>query len=134
MPELSPAPLKPRLRGVFHHWACACSAPVGIVLVRLAAPARARVALSIYALSLIGLFAASALYHRISWRSLTARDRMRRLDHSMIFVMIAGSYTPFAVLILHGPLAVAILVGVWSGALLGLVFNLVWRAEPTWVR
>jgi hemolysin III len=118
MPELSPAPVRPSLRGVFHQWACACSAPLGLTLVILAGMVRARIALSVYALSLLGLFAASASYHRISWRSLAARDRMRRVDHSMIFVLIAGSYTPFAVLVLHGPLAIAILVGVWAGALL----------------
>src|SRR5207244_3949085 len=69
------------------------------------------IALGVYALSLVGLFGVSALYHRINWRSATARDWMRRLDHSMIFVLIAGSYTPLAMLVLHGPPAVAILVG-----------------------
>ena len=126
-------PLKPRLRGVFHQWACACSVPLGLVLVIVAGTVRARVALSVYALSLLGLFGASALYHRINWRSVTARDWMRRLDHSMIFVLIAGSYTPFALLALHGPIAIAILVGVWAGALLGLVINLVWSDAPRWL-
>jgi hemolysin III len=108
--------------------------PVGLVLVSVAGTARAQVALSVYALSLIGLFAASAAYHRINWRSVTARDWMRRVDHSMIFVLIAGTYTPFAVLVLRGPLAVAILVAVWGGALLGVAFNLVWGEGPTWLR
>ena len=134
MPELSPVPMKPRLRGVLHQWACACSVPLGLVMVIVAGTARARIALSVYALSLVGLFGASALYHRINWRSVRARDWMRRLDHSMIFVLIAGSYTPFAVLALHGPLAVAILVAVWVGALLGVAFNLVWSDAPTWLR
>lgn len=134
MPELSPARLKPRLRGVFHQWACACSVPLGLVLVSVAGTARARIALSVYALSLIGLFAASAAYHRINWRSVSARDWMRRLDHSMIFVLIAGSYTPFAVLVLRGPLAIVILAAVWAGALLGVAFNLVWREAPRWLR
>jgi hemolysin III len=127
-------PLKPRLRGVFHQWACACAVPLGLVLVIVAGTARARVALAVYAISLVALFGVSALYHRINWRSLTARDWMRRLDHSMIFVLIAGSYTPFAVLVLHGPLATAILVAVWAGAGLGVAFNLVWRNAPTWLR
>jgi hemolysin III len=131
---LSDGPMKPRLRGVLHQWACACSLPLGLVLVVVAETARARIALSVYALSLMGLFGASALYHRIDWRSVTARDWMRRLDHSMIFVLIAGSYTPFAVLVLHGPLAVAILIAVWAGAVLGVVFNLVWSNPPTWLR
>ena len=133
MPEL-PQPLKPRLRGVFHQWACAGSVPLGLVLVVLAGTARARIALSVYSVSLVALFGVSALYHRIDWRSLTGRDWMRRLDHSMIFVMIAGSYTPFAALVLHGPLAVGILIAVWAGALLGVAFNLVWRETPTWLR
>ena len=100
----------------------------------VAGTARARVALSVYAVSLVALFGVSALYHRINWRSVAGRDWMRRLDHSMIFVLIAGSYTPFAVLVLHGSLAVAILVAVWAGALLGVVFNMVWRNAPTWLR
>jgi hemolysin III len=126
-------PLKPRLRGVFHQWACACSVPLGLVMVIVAETARARIALSVYALSLVGLFGASALYHRINWRSVTARDWMRRLDHSMIFVLIAGSYTPVAMLVLHGPLAIGILVSVWAGALLGVAFNLVWSDAPKWL-
>ena len=134
MPELPPAQLKPRLRGVLHQWACACAVPLGLVLVIGAGTARARIALSVYALSLMGLFGASALYHRINWRSVTARDWMRRLDHSMIFVLIAGSYTPFAMLVLNGALAIAILVAVWAGALLGAAFNLVCRDAPTWLR
>jgi hemolysin III len=132
MPEFAPD-LKPRLRGVLHQWACACSVPLGLVLVIAAGTTPARIALSVYALSLMGLFGASALYHRINWRSVTTREWMRRLDHSMIFVLIAGSYTPFAVLVLHGPLAIAILVGVWAGALLGLVINLVWSDAPRWL-
>jgi hemolysin III len=108
--------------------------PLGLVLVLLAGSARARIALTVYAASLMALFGVSALYHRINWRSLSGRDWMRRLDHSMIFVLIAGSYTPFAVLVLHGALAVAILVAVWAGAALGVAFNLVWRNAPTWLR
>jgi hemolysin III len=126
--------IKPRLRGVFHQWACAGAVPLGLVLVILAGTARARVALAVYSISLVALFGVSALYHRINWRSLTARDWMRRLDHSMIFVLIAGSYTPFAVLVLHGALATAILLAVWVGAGLGVAFNLVWRDAPTWLR
>ena len=98
--------------------------PLGLVLVIIAGTERARIALTVYSVSLVALFGVSALYHRINWRSLTARDRMRRLDHAMIFVLIAGSYTPFAVLVLHGPLAIAILLAVWAGALLGVAFTL----------
>jgi hemolysin III len=119
---------------VFHQWACAGSVPLGLVLVIVAGTARARIALTVYSVSLVALFGVSALYHRIKWRSLTGHDRMRRLDHSMIFVLIAGSYTPFAVLVLHGPLAVAILVAVWAGAAIGVAFNLVRGDAPTWLR
>ena len=133
MPELA-QPLKPRLRGVFHQWACAASVPLGLVVVIVAGTARARIALTVYSVSLVALFGVSALYHRINWRSLAARDWMRRLDHSMIFVLIAGSYTPFAALVLHGPMADAILVAVWAGAGLGVAFNLLWRHAPAWVR
>jgi len=133
MSEL-PASLKPRLRGVFHQWACAVSVPLGGVLVIVAADARARIALTAYAVSLVALFGVSALYHRINWRSLTARAWMRRLDHSMIFILIAGSYTPFAVLVLRGPLSIAILLAVWGGAILGVGFNLLWTNAPSWLR
>ncbi len=133
MPQLS-ASLKPRLRGVFHQWAFLASVPLGLALVIAAGDARARIALTTYAVSLAALFGVSALYHRISWRSLAARRRIRRLDHSMIFVLIAGSYTPFAVLVLHGPLATAILIGAWAGAILGVAFNLLWGNPPSWLR
>ena len=108
--------------------------PLGLALVLVAGTVRARIALSVYAISLVALFGVSALYHRINWRSVTRRDWMRRLDHSMIFVLIAGSYTPFAVLVLHGSLAFAVLVAAWAGALAGVVFNLVWRNAPAWLR
>jgi hemolysin III len=133
MPQL-PQPCKPRLRGVFHQWACAGAVPLGLILVVVAGTARARIALTVYSVSLVALFGVSALYHRINWRTVTGRDWMRRLDHSMIFVLIAGSYTPFAVLVLHGLLAVALLLAVWTGTLLGVALNLVWRDAPTWLR
>ena len=63
------------------------------------------------------LFGTSALYHRVTWASLAARRWMRRLDHSMIFCLIAGTYTPFALLVLEGDLATVILIVVWAGAL-----------------
>ena len=133
MPPL-PASLKPRLRGVSHQWAFLASVPLGLALVIVAGDARARIALTTYAVSLAALFGVSALYHRIDWRSVAARGRIRRLDHSMIFVLIAGSYTPFAVLVLHGPLATAILIAAWTGAILGVAFSLLWGNPPTWLR
>lgn len=124
---------RPRLRGVWHKWACMWSVPFSVALVILADDARARVAVSIYAATLVALFGVSALYHRVDWSSISARRWMRRLDHSMIFMLIAGTYTPFALLALHGELALAILVTVWTGALAGVIFNLLWSNAPTWL-
>ncbi len=126
-------PLKPSMRGVLHQWAFLSSLPLGLALVLAAGDARARIAVTVYALSVAGLFGTSALYHRVHWRSLTASFRMRRLDHSMIFVLIAGTYTPFALLALHGPLALAILVVAWVGALAGIGFNVAWISSPRWL-
>ena len=88
--------------------------------------------MSIYAFSLSAMLGTSALYHRVTW-SPEVRQWMRRLDHTMIFVLIAGSYTPFALLILHGTLGVAILVAMWSAALAGAVFKLLWIDAPGWL-
>jgi hemolysin III len=129
----TPEPLKPRLRGVSHQWAFFMSLVGGVVLVLVAPSGRATVATLIYALSVAGLFGVSALYHRITWVSSTARRWMRRLDHTMIFFLIAGTYTPFALLVLDGALATAILVVVWGGALAGVVLNLLWIDSPKWV-
>jgi hemolysin III len=125
--------LKPRLRGVFHQWAFAASLAAGVGLVLEAASARARIAMLIYALSVAALFGTSALYHRISWRTVRARRWMRRLDHTMIFVLIAGSYTPFGLLVLRGTLGAAMLIAVWSAALAGAVFKLLWIDAPGWL-
>src|SRR3954452_19205948 len=124
---------KPRLRGVSHQWAFFVSVVLGSVLVLLAPAGQPRLAAAIYAFSVAGLFGASALYHRINWTSLSARRWMRRLDHSMIFVLIAGTYTPFALLVLDGTLATVILIVVWAGALGGIVLNLVWITAPRWL-
>lgn len=123
----------PRLRGVLHQWAWMISLPAGAVLLTQAGSARARVAVAVYALSVTALFGTSALYHRGSWRTVAARRWMRRLDHTMIFVFIAGSYTPFALLVLHGTLALVILITAWSAALAGAIFKLTWIDAPAWL-
>jgi len=125
--------LKPRLRGVLHQWAFAVSLLAGIGLVLEAGSARARVAVAVYGLSVAALFGTSALYHRVDWRTLSARRWVRRLDHTMIFVLIAGSYTPFGLLVLRGTLGTVILIAVWSAALAGAVFKLVWIDAPGWL-
>jgi hemolysin III len=123
---------KPRMRGVLHQYAFFVSVVLGAVLVIVAPDGRGRLAAAIYAFAVSGLLGTSALYHRIDW-STRARAWMRRLDHSMIFVLIAGTYTPFALLVLHGTLANAILIVVWAGALGGIVLNLVWITAPRWL-
>ena len=111
------------MRGRLHQWAFFCSIPAGIVLVALASGARERIATLIYALTLIGLFGVSASYHLGSW-SEEAYVRMRRLDHSMIFVLIAGTYTPFCLLVLQGTLGTVSLVIAWTGAAIGVATKL----------
>jgi len=121
---------KPRLRGVSHQWAFYVSLALGAALVVAAPAGEPRLAAAVYALSVAALFGTSALYHRITWASQAARRWMRRLDHSMIFFLIAGTYTPFALLVLHGDLATVILVVVWAGALAGIFMKLVWIDAP----
>jgi len=126
------APIRPRLRGVSHQYAFFVSLACGVALILGASGGRARLAAVIYAVAVSALLGTSALYHRVTWRP-RARRWMRRLDHSMIFVLIAGTYTPVALLALRGPLATAILVGVWAAALGGVVFKLVWIDAPKWL-
>ena len=121
---------KPRLRGVFHQWAFYVSLALGAALVVAAEGGQPRLAATVYAVSVAALFGTSALYHRITWASQAARRWMKRLDHSMIFFLIAGTYTPFALLVLDGALATVILAVVWSGALAGIVMKLVWIDAP----
>ena len=125
-------PEKPRLRGVLHQYSFFVSLVLGAMLVILAPDGKARLAAGIYAFGLSALLGTSALYHRVTWRP-RARAWMRRLDHSMIFVLIAGTYTPFSLLVLHGSLANAILIVVWAGALGGIVLNLLWVSAPKWL-
>ncbi|HSI80110.1 MAG TPA: hemolysin III family protein [Solirubrobacterales bacterium] len=124
---------KPRLRGVFHQWAFFASLALGAGLILLATGAEARLAVAIYAASLSALFGVSALYHRVTWRRVRARMWMRRLDHAMIFLLIAGTVTPFAILVLDGPFATALLVAVWAGALAGAIVEVAWVGHPKWV-
>jgi hemolysin III len=124
---------KPRLRGVSHQWAFFVALLAGAVLVIAAPSGRATFAAAVYAVSMAAMFGASALYHRVDWKSLTARRWMRRLDHSMIYLLIAGTYTPFALLVLDGSLARAVLIAVWGGAILGIGLKMLWPDTPKWL-
>ncbi|MDF2741065.1 MAG: hemolysin [Actinomycetia bacterium] len=123
---------KPRLRGVFHQYAFFVSLASGTLLVLLAATTRASVAATIYAASVSALFGVSALYHRVTWNG-PARRRLRRLDHAMIFLLIAGTYTPVGLLVLKGTLATVVLAVVWGGAVAGTVLELAWTGAPRWL-
>jgi hemolysin III len=127
------AKMKPRLRGVSHEWAFFTSLGLGGALVIAAQGTKATIAVAIYAASLSALFGVSALYHRITWRRPAVRQWMRRLDHTMIFFLIAGTVTPFALLVLEPPLATTLLIAVWAGALAGTVVELIWVHHPKWV-
>jgi hemolysin III len=116
-------PPKPRLRGRLHQIAFFLSIPQGIAVVAVAADWVGRVGATVYALSLSGLFGSSALYHRLQW-SPRGLLRMKRLVLSMIYVLIAGSYTPFALLVLHGPWSIAILALAWAGAVAGITIKI----------
>jgi hemolysin III len=124
-------PIKPRLRGVLHQGAFLVSLITGTVLVVLASGVRATVSAAIYGVSVALLFGISAAYHRGSW-SPSTRQFMQRLDHSMIFVLIAGTYTPFAMLLVHGSTRWLLLGVVWGGAAIGVVALTVFRSQSRW--
>ena len=127
------AMMKPRLRGVSHEWAFFLSLGLGAALIAAAEGTTATVAVAIYAASLSALFGVSALYHRINWQRPEIRRWMRRLDHTMIFLLIAGTITPFAVLLLDGAFAKGLLIAVWAAAVAGIVVQLIWVDAPKWI-
>jgi hemolysin III len=121
--------LIPRLRGVSHAAACVLALAAAIVLLVLADGTRATVAVAVYGTGLVTLFGGSALYHR--WPGPRRfKPLLRRIDHSTIFVLIAASYTPVALIVLDGPVAWVLLLGAWGGALAGVAFTLGWIDAP----
>lgn len=130
---MSAAHARPRLRGVLHQYAFFVALGAALLLVFAAPTPRALVAVSIYGIALTALFGVSALFHRVTW-SVQARRWMGRLDHAMINLMIAGTITPFAMLMLSGTTAITVLAVVWGGALLNVVVHLLWIDEaPKWL-
>jgi len=124
--------MKPRLRGVLHEAAFAISLVTGTALICLAEGGRARTAAAVYAVSVALLFGTSAAYHRGPWNG-RSREIMKRLDHSMIFILIAGTYTPFALLLLEGTTRWVMFGLVWGGALLGVVLRNAVRRPARWL-
>lgn len=127
-----PGSARPLFRGVLHHVAFFVSLVAGAALLVLAPTPRATLGAAIYAASLSALLGTSALYHRITW-SVPTRRWMGRLDHSMINVLIAGTFTPFGLVVLSANLAEILLPIIWAGALAGIVLHLLWFDAPKWL-
>jgi len=123
---------KPRMRGVFHEWACVVSVPLGVALVLVTDTTRGRVAAAVFAASVVAMFGASALYHRPTW-SPAWRARLGRIDHAGIYCLIAGTYTPVGLLVLRGNWRITVLAIVWGGAAMAITLKFVWPKAPKWV-
>jgi hemolysin III len=125
MPTVVPTPriVKPRWRGRIHLGAFLVSIPAGIALVLWSHGVSAHVAATLFALSLVGLFGTSATYHTGNWTP-GVRARLQRMDHAMIFVLIAGSYTPITLLALQPAWGISLLVIVWTVAVVGVTLAL----------
>lgn len=123
---------KPKLRGWLHAVMFPVAIAVGIVLVVLAGTGEERVASAVFAATAVLLFGTSALLHRGSWSPGVTR-LLRRLDHSNIFLIIAGTYTPLAALALPPDKGRVLLWIVWVGALIGVAFRVLWVGAPRWL-
>jgi hemolysin III len=124
--------LRPRLRGVSHQYAFFLSLGAGAALVAAASGGRETVATAVFAGALAAMFGVSAAYHRILWRP-RPRRWMRRLDHATIYLLIAGTYTPFGLLILPPTWAVVVLSIVWSGCAVAIALKFLWVDAPKWL-
>lgn len=124
--------VKPRLRGVFHELGFYAAIALGVPLVLTAEPGRARIAAIAFASCLAGCFGASALYHRRMWTP-RVRAWLARLDHAGVYLLIAGTYTPFGLLVMSPAWAVPVLSVVWSGALAAILLKLFWVRAPKWL-
>ncbi len=124
--------VKPRLRGWLHAASAPLTLAAGIVLIALSPNAATRVGSAIFAASALVLFTVSAVYHRGHWSPRTW-GFLRRFDHANIFLLIAGSYTPFTLLLLEGDDRTVLLTVVWVGAGLGILFRIFWSHAPRWL-
>ena len=133
-PDYDHPDTRPRMRGWLHLFAFFGSIIAAAVLIPLAAVegARAGWSVALYCVTILGLFGVSALYHRRRW-SPRGWALMKRADHSMIFLFIAGTYTPFALLAVPQPTGWWLLGSVWTGALLGVALKMVWPHAPRWL-
>lgn len=122
----------PRLRGRLHAMTAPLSVVAGAILVALSPTPAIRIGSGIFALSAVILFTASATLHRGGW-SARVNAILTRLDHSSIFLLIAGSYTPFTLLLLHGSARATLLWVAWGGAAAGIGFRVLWSTAPRWI-
>jgi hemolysin III len=123
---------RPRLRGVSHQLAFVAAVPLGVALGLSADDGVARAAAIAFAASVAAMFWVSSMFHRLSWTPAAARW-VGRLDHTMIYALIAGTYTPVGLLVIHTGWRVPILATVWGGAAIATVVKLLWNGAPTWV-
>jgi hemolysin III len=130
------SPAVPRLRGTLHAGAFPAAAVAGVVLIALAPAQQARIAAAVYSVTCVTLFGVSAAYHRSPPAS-RRRSLLARLDHVSILLVIAGTYTPLAVLALHGRTRLSMLAIIWAGtaagALTRLIWRRAWRPAPGWL-
>ena len=126
------AEVKPKLRGWLHLGTAPLTLAAGIVLIALSPTPTTRVGSALFAATALILFTVSAIYHRGTWSPRTW-NFLRRFDHSNIFLLIAGSYTPFALIFLEGSARALLLSIVWTGAILGVVFRVFWTDAPRWL-
>jgi hemolysin III len=126
------AEVKPKLRGWMHAGSVPLVLAAFVVLICLAPNAATKAASAVYAASALLLFTVSGIYHRGTWSPRTWAF-LRRFDHANIFVLIAGSYTPFAVLFLHGAARMTLLGVVWGAAIAGMAFRVLWTDAPRWL-
>jgi hemolysin III len=130
--QIAAAPDKPKLRGVLHQGAFLIAVALAPLLIVGADSGRPRFAAAVFASSVAACFGASALYHRVTW---TPRVRlwMRRIDHAGIYLLIAGTYTPVALLVLRGAWRPVVLTVVWTGAAAAIALKFVWVQAPKWL-
>lgn len=124
--------VQPKLRGWLHAGTFPLSVVAGVVLVALAPPGQARLAVAIFSVTAALLFGVSATYHRGHW-SPRVTAFLKRFDHANIFLIIAGTYTPFTVLLLPPGPSRVLLGTVWSGAIVGVAFRVLWVGAPRWL-
>ncbi len=126
------AQVKPKLRGWLHASAVPLSLIGGILLIVFATTTIGRIGAAVYLAASLLLFGTSAMYHRFGWGK-TGEAILRRMDHSNIYLFIAATYTPLALLLLTGTSRILLLVCIWASAILGVLFRILWLSAPRWL-